>query len=198
MLVFVKRCFGLCLFGMLPFTLSAQQFEPLDVKGKALFHGERVYGLDSMAKLAAVAGVLQLQNAPEEWGHGGAAYGKRLGATVGYEAIRSTLAFGLDTTLHQDPRYFRSTSTNFWRRTGHALRGTVITHKDDGRETFSTWAVGSAFGAAYLSNMWVPDRLNTVGLGAKEGSLQLVFDFASNMRREFWADIKQKFQHRKP
>jgi len=182
----------------IPIASFAQTPEPLSLEGKLLFHGERVYGPMSMVKLAAIAGVLQAQDAPEEWGHGGAAYGKRLGAAVGYEAIRTTLAFGLDSTMHHDPRYFRSTSTGFWHRTGHALRATVITHKDGGGETFSTWAVGSAFGAAYLSNMWVPDRLNTAGLGAKEGALQLVFDFASNIRQEFWPDIMRKLHRRKP
>ena len=126
------------------------------------------------------------------------AYGKRFASTVGCSAIHGALAFGLDSTLHQDPRYFRSRSTGFWRRTAHALRGTILTRTDRGGETLSTWRLGSAYGAAFLSNQWYPDRLNTVRLGVAQGSLQLGFDFASNLSSEFWPDLKRKILRRKP
>jgi hypothetical protein len=58
--------------------------------------------------------------------------------------------------------------------------------------------LGSAYGAAFLSNQWYPDRLNTVRLGALQGSLQLGFDFASNLGAEFLPDLKRKIPHRKP
>jgi hypothetical protein len=149
-----------------------------------------------LAGSAAYAGILQADTAPTEWGQGWASYGKRFGSTVGYTAVYGTLAFGLDSTLHQDPRYFRSRSTGFWRRTGHALRGTILTRTDSGGETLSTWRLGSAYGAAFLSNQWYPDRLNTVRLGIGQGSLRLGFDFAANMGSEFWPDVRRKVLHR--
>jgi len=57
----------------------------------------------------------------------------------------------------------------FWRRTGHALRGTILTRTDTGGETLSTWRIGSAYGSAFLSNMWYPDRLNTARRGPFKG-----------------------------
>ena len=137
-------------------------------------------------------------DAPREWGQGGGAYGKRFASTVACSAIHGAIAFGLDSTLHQDPRYFRSLSTGFWRRTAHALRGTILTRTDRGGETLSTWRLGSAYGAAYLSNQWYPDRLNTVRLGAEQGSLRLGFDLVSNLGSEFWPDLKRMVQHRNP
>src|SRR5579863_7099068 len=103
---------------------------------------------------------------PERVGAGRDAYGKRLAFTLGASAIRGVLAFGLDSTLHQDPRYFRSRDACIWRRTAHAFRGTTLTHTDRGGETLSTWRLGSDYGAAFLSNEWYPHRLNTVRLGA--------------------------------
>jgi hypothetical protein len=103
----------------------------------------------------------------------------------------------LDSTLHEDPRYFRSGSGSFLRRAGHAFRGTILTHTDHGTETLSFWRFGSAYGAAYLSNQWYPARLNTVGLGFSEGSLRLGFDLASNLASEFWPDIKRMVFRRK-
>jgi hypothetical protein len=170
--------------------------DALDLKSKLRFHGESVYSPWSMAGAAAYAGILQGIGTPEEWGQG--AYGKRVASTVGCSAIHAVLAFGLDSTLHQDPRYFRSRSTGFWRRTAHALRGTILTRTDRGGETLSTWRLGSAYGAAFLSNQWYPDRLNTVRLGALQGSLQLGFDFASNLGSEFWPEFKRNILRRKP
>jgi hypothetical protein len=107
------------------------------------------------------------------------------------------MAFGLDSALRQDPRYFRSGGTGFWRRAGHALRGTILTRTDSGAETFSTWRIGSAYGAAYLSNQWYPDRLNTVRLDLIQGSVTLGFDLVGNLGSEFWPDIKRKALGRK-
>jgi len=174
----------------------AQPADVLDLKGKLRFHEESVYGPWSMAGTAAYAGILQGLDAPEEWGQGAGAYGKRVVSTAGCVAIYGALAFGLDSTLHQDPRYFRSGSTGFWRRTAHALRGTILTRTDSGGETLSTWRLGSAYGAAFLSNQWYPDRLNTVRLGMLQGSLRLGFDFASNLGAEFWPDVRRKILHR--
>lgn len=171
---------------------------PLDVKDKLRFHAESVFSPWSLAGSAAYAGVLQEIGTPEEWGQSPGAYGKRVASTVAYTAIRGTLAFGLDSTLHQDPRYLRSGTTGFWRRTAHALRGTVLTRTDRGGQTLATWRLGSAYGAAFLSNQWYPDRLNTVRLDVLQGTLQLGFDFAGNLGSEFWPDIKRKMLRRKP
>jgi hypothetical protein len=188
---------GAILLCAVPVVGLAQPVDPLDVENKLHWHAERVYSPLSMAGAAAYAGILQGIGTPEVWGQGGGAYGKRFASTVACSAIHASLAFGLDSTLHQDPRYFRSLSAGFWRRTAHAARGTILTRTDRGGETLSTWRLGSAFGAAYLSNQWYPDRLNTVRLDALQGSLQLGFDFASNLGSEFWPDVKRKILHRK-
>jgi hypothetical protein len=86
----------------------------------------------------------------------------------------------------------------FWRRTAHAFRGTIWTRTDRGGETLSTWRLGSDYGAAFLSNEWYPARLNTVRLGAAQGTLHLGFDFVSNLGSEFWPDVKRKILRRRP
>jgi hypothetical protein len=128
----------------------------------------------------------------------GAAYRKRLASTLGGSAIHGVLAFGLDSALHQFPRYFRTGRSGVWRRTVHTLRGTILTRTDRDGETLATWRLGSAYGAAFLSNQWYPDRLNTVGLAARQGSLHLGFDFGSNLGSEFWPDLKHNLFRRRP
>jgi hypothetical protein len=175
----------------------AQPVEPLDVMGKLNFHAQSIGSPTSLAETAAYAGILHGLDSPREWGQGAGAYGKRLASALGGSAIHGVLAFGLDSALHQDPRYFRSRETGFLRRTAHALRGTMLTRTDSGGETLSTWRLGSDYGAAFLSNEWYPDRVNTVGLGAQQGTLHFGFDFLSNLAAEFWPDVRRKILRRK-
>jgi hypothetical protein len=143
-----------------PVAGLAQSVDSFNVESKLRFHADAVYSPWSMAESAAYAGILQGLDTPKEWGQGGGAYGKRLASTIASSGIHSVLAFGLDSTLHQDPRYFRSHDTGFWRRTAHAFRGTILTRTDSGGETLSTWRLGSDYGAAFLSNQWYPDRIS--------------------------------------
>jgi hypothetical protein len=193
----VRIALALAVWAAIPATGSGQTSDPLDVVGKLHYHAKATYEPLAVAGIAAYAGVLQAAEAPTEWGEGAAAYGKRFGSTLAWSGIHSALAFGLDSTLHQDPRYFRSSGTGFWHRTGHALRGTMLTRTDSGGETLSTWRIGSAYGAAFLSNQWYPDRLNTARLGFIQGSVTLGFDLAGNLGKEFWPDIRRKVLRRK-
>src|SRR5208337_3354574 len=108
-----------------------------------------------------------------------------LASTEACGVIHGVLALGLDTALHQDPRYFRSERKGFFRRIAHAARDTILTRTDSGGESFATWRLGSAYGAELLSNLWYPDRLDTIRLGFLQGSLRVGFDLVSNLSAEF-------------
>lgn len=164
----------------IPVAGLAQPFMGLSVSDKLNYQVQQSLGPSAIRMLLMRESFRGLDT-PTEWGQSGSGYGKRFESTMACSGIHSALAFGLDSTLHEDPRYFRSGGGGFWRRTGHAFRGTILTHTDKGTETLSAWRLGSAYGAAYLSNRWYPGRLNTVGLGFAEGSLQLGFDLARNL-----------------
>jgi hypothetical protein len=180
-----------------PLAGVAQPVEPMDVRSKLSFHARTVGSPVSLAETAAYAGILQGLRSPREWGQGAGAYGERFASALGGSAIHGALAFGLDSALHQDPRYYRSLDSGFWRRAAHAVRGTILTRTDSGGETLSTWRLGANYGAAFLSNQWYPERLNTVRLGALQGSLHLGFDLFSNLGVEFWPDVRRKVSRRK-
>jgi hypothetical protein len=125
----------------IPVTGLAQQFTALDVIDKLNYHLKQSGGPAALVGDAVYAGILQAADTPTEWGQGGSGYGKRFGSTAACSGIHSALAFGLDSTLHEDPRYFRSAGGGFWRRTGHAFRGTILTRTDKGTETLSIWRI---------------------------------------------------------
>jgi len=191
----------------LPIALASALFaavgvaQGLDSNGwesKLRIHAVRAYGPGALVRSAVSAGYLQLKDSPEEWGQGAEGYGKRLGSGLARSGIRNALGFSLDTALHQDPRYYRSEDTGAWQRVKHALRGTILTRTDSGSETFSTWRFGSAYGAAFLSNQWYPDRFNNTQEALTRGSTQIAFDLLGNITSEFWPDVKKKLLHRKP
>jgi hypothetical protein len=177
---------------------TAQDMPPIGWEGKLRFHAVSAYGPAALAGAVVYDGFLHGIDFPREWGQGGPGFSKRLGSTLAYSGIRNVLGFGLDSALHQDPRYYRSTESGMWRRSKHAFRETILTHKDSGGETLATSRLGSAYGAAFISNEWYPDRVNTVALGFSQGSTQLGFDLLSNLGSEFWPDIKRKLLHHKP
>jgi hypothetical protein len=177
---------------------AAQTPDPDTWQSKLSFHASTAYSPWSLAGTAAYTGLLQGIDFPREWGQGAQGYGKRLASELAYAGVRNTMSFALDATLHEDPRYYRSTDSGFWRRTKHAFRGTILTHTDAGGETFSWWRFGSAYGATYISNQWYPDRVNTVALDLTQGSTQIGFDFLANLGAEFWPDVKKKVFRSKP
>jgi hypothetical protein len=192
----VRAVVILAVSAAIPMAGFGQTTERLDVTDKLEYHAKCAFGPGAILGDAAYAAILQADNAPMEWKQGAEAYGKRLGTMVAWSGIRNGLAFGLDASLHQDPRYYRSGGSGFWRRSGHALRETMLTHTDSGGETLSAWRIGSAYGSAALSNMWYPDRLNTARLAFIQGSVTLGFDLMSNLGKEFWPDVKRKVLHR--
>src|ERR1019366_6582265 len=57
---------------------------------------------------------------------------------------------------------------------------------------------GSAapWGAAYLSNVWYPDRLNTFSSGLEQGAATIGLDLLGNIGSEFWPDLKHRIFRR--
>jgi hypothetical protein len=186
----------LACFAEIPVTCAAQTTAPLSVKEKLVFHAKLAYGPGTLVGIAAIAGYQQLVKAPDEWGPGGAGYGRRIGYIGTLSGIRGVLGFGLDSALHEDPRYYRSKSTGFFPRVAHAIRGTILTRTDSGGETLSLWRIGGDYGAAFLSNTAYPDRLNTPHQGFIQGSEIMGVDLACNLGAEFWPDIRKKLFHR--
>jgi hypothetical protein len=176
---------------------SAQAILPLSTGDKLKFHVRETVSLGFVAETATYAAVLHGMNTPEEWGQDADAYGKRVASAAGATAIRNVFAFSLDAALHEDPRYRRSSGGGFVGRVGHAVKETFVTRTDSGRRRFATWRFGSAIGAAYLSNLWYPDRLQTARSGLEQGAATIGLDVLANLGTEFWPDVKRKILRRR-
>jgi hypothetical protein len=166
------------------------------VADKLRIHTLRVVSWDKPVGWAAYSGLQQLRNSPHEWGQGATGYGRRFASNAGYTVVRNALGFGLDATLRQDPRYFKSKRRGFGPRTADALRQIFVSRTDRGGETFAFWRFGSAYGAGFIANTWMPKSSNTAGDAMINGTISIGADAAANLYYEFWPDIKKRLRHK--
>ena len=143
-----------------------------------------------------LAGLGQLNNSNPSFGQGMAGYAKRLGTTYGDFAIENMLTEGIfPSMLHQDPRYFRRREGSGRSRMIYPISRLFITRGDSGKSQFNFSELGGAATSIAISNSYYPDNRN-VGNNLERYGLQLGFDAASNILKEFWPDLKRRLPRR--
>jgi hypothetical protein len=75
---------------------------------------------------------------------------------------RNTAQLLTGACLHEDPRYLRSTSSNPFVRTVHALAFTIFDNTDSGRTTFAASNFASAAAGGFVGMGILPDGYNEV------------------------------------
>lgn len=145
---------------------------------------------------AFIAGIGQATNGNPSFGQGVQGYAKRFAASYADFGIQNFMTEGLyPTILHQDPRYFRHREGSGPSRVAYAISRLFITRTDSGMHQFNySEVVGSATSLA-ISNAYYPDGRNYAD-NVKRYALQLGFDAASNVLKEFWPDLKRKLPRR--
>jgi hypothetical protein len=175
---------------LVSFPLLAQYAGPgspsLTVEEKFKYHGMKTIEPAAWLRFGVTAAFDQLRNDPKEWMQGAEGYGKRYGSAAGTNALRHMMGFGLDSALHEDPRFIRSDKTGFGARLKYALMQTLIVRTDSGGRSFAFAKVGSAYGSNLLSNTWRPHSVNGTGDAMVRGTTTIGIDAASNVIREFW------------
>ena len=148
------------------------------------------------SQTAFLAGIGQATNGNPSFGQGIEGYAKRFGTTYADFAIENMMTEAVfPTLLHQDPRYFRRRGGSGRSRLGYAISRLFITRTDSGRDQFNYSEVFGAATSLVISNAYYPDG-RTVGNNMGRYGLQLGFDAASNVLKEFWPDLKRKLPRR--
>jgi hypothetical protein len=175
-------------------------YTPIDAKHKLIIATKDSFDYPLWGVAAAYAGLSQLENSDQSFGQGVKGYAHRLITNYADQAVGNMFSEGfMPALLHEDPRYRRlgAGRGGVGKRTWYALTRVMVTRTDSGGErfNFSEWG-GNAIGVAF-SNIWHPDSRdwsdNTVKLGE-----QVATDAISQVLKEFWPDIKQRFFHKKP
>ena len=136
--------------------------------------------------------ITQWTDSPPEWGQGWAAYGKRFGSNLAYNAVRQTISYGVAGVFREDDRYFASRDRGAWRRARHALISTFTAKRSDGVDRFSIASVTSVVGAAGISSLWGPRSWQGIGNISENAGLSFASTAGFNVIREFLPDILRR------
>ena len=170
-----------------PVAQPGQTAEPGPLSTHEKFDSRVVqaFGLRGFVGAGMGAVIGQSRDVPREWGQGFDGYATRYAAGFGTNLSRQSMAFALETALHEDPRYWPSTKQGFRARLKSALIQTLVTRTDSGADRFAYARVASAFGAGQLANTWSPKSTGSVGGGVLRGLIILGADAGYNVLQEF-------------
>ena len=138
---------------------------PLTIQNKFLIYAHKTFGPPAVILPAFGAGLGMLNppsKYPKEWKDGAVAFGRNYGYRVADHTSRNTAQFLTGALLHEDPRYLRSTSSNPFVRTVHALAFTIFDKTDSGRTTFAASNFASAAAGGFVGMGILPDGYNDV------------------------------------
>jgi hypothetical protein len=178
-------------------SVAAADSEPLTISGKLYYHYEKVFSPFALLQDGVQAAILQRNDNPHEWHEGWYGLWRRAASTTGYDAVRNSFMFTLNSLSRQDPRYARMGEGESAERAGHAIGQTFAGHTDGGKKALPWVRFAATYGAAFLANAWNPDRLSDTRHAMLRGTVTLATDASNNLFDEFWPDIKKKLFRRK-
>ncbi|MGA8598761.1 MAG: hypothetical protein WB676_28930 [Bryobacteraceae bacterium] len=162
-----------------------QSAAPFSVSDKFDYRIVQAFGLRGFAGSAIGAAIGQARDVPHEWGQEFGGFAARYASGFGGNLGRQAMAFGLESALHEDPRYFPSEETGFRARMKNVLLQTLVTRTDSGGERFAYARIISAFADGQLVRAWQPASTASVRGGITRGFIGLGTDFAYNFLQEF-------------
>src|SRR6516165_3921647 len=169
---------------------------PLTPRGKLTIAWQDTTDRAIFVQAAFLAGIGQWTNDNPSFGQGMEGYAKRYAASYADFAIQNFMTEGLfPTVLHQDPRYFRRRTGTGRSRLGYAVSRLFITRTDSGKHQFNYSEVVGGAAALAISNAYHPGGRN-VSANVQRYLVQLSFDAASNVLKEFWPDLKRRLPRR--
>jgi len=150
-----------------PFPILSPRLtrDPLTIQNKFLIYAHKTFGPPAVILPGFGAGLGMLSppsKYPKEWKDGAVAFGRNYGYRVADHTSRNTAQFLTGALLHEDPRYLRSTSSNPFVRTVHALAFTIFDKTDSGRTTFAASNFASAAAGGFVGMGILPDGYNDV------------------------------------
>jgi hypothetical protein len=189
-------------FGVLPnyrTTENSIPFHPITAGQKIKIALKDSFDWPAYITGGLFAGLYQLENSNPSFGQGAAGYFRRFATSSGDQIIGNMMTEGFVPALfHQDPRYFRLSSTGGTKkhRLVYALESIIVARMDSGKMTFnfSEWG-GNSINAA-IGNAYYPDGRSASATGQRL-LIDCGTDAFSNVLKEFWPDVKQWYKNRK-
>jgi hypothetical protein len=171
--------------------------EPLTVRQKYVLAWHQTVDISAHLGNAFQAALQQASNGQPHYGQGWGAYASRFGANEADQVTSAFFIFGfLPHVLHQDPRYFRKAKGSAWSRVRYAATRTVISRTDLGDPTFNTPQVLGQLLQQGISTAYYPPQDRTVGSVFQNWGINLAYNSAYNVLKEYYPDMLRVVFHR--
>ena len=190
------------IFGVLPNYRTADgntAYQPITPKRKLWIGFKDSFDYPVYFTSAMFAGLNHLADTSPEFGQGLKGYAKRYAASYADQTVGNMMTESFFPILFkQDPRYFRvgKAHGSGLKRTGYALSRVLICRSDKGTNTFNISEIGGNATAVAISNLYYSDN-RKAGDNVQKLGVQVGTDAFSNVLKEFWPDIKQKYFKKK-
>jgi len=145
---------------------------------------------------SVMSSAFQLFSPSAVWGRGVDGFTNHMTASFTQRVVTYGLQSGAAAILHEDVRYRPSTSSNVWKRTGHALISTVVLETPRGGDIAYANII-AAVGSGVVINTYHPGREISTRPGALNLAALNLLGFAQgNLWTEFKPDIKYLVRHK--
>ncbi len=189
------------IFGVLPnnrTTESSLPFHRITPRQKMTIAAKDSFDYPVYLTSGLFSTLYQLEDQNPSFGQGMAGYARRFGAAYGDQMIGNMMTEGIVPALgRQDPRYFRLAEGSRKRRAWYAVTRIFVAPMDSGRNTFNFSEWGGNSLAVAISNAYYPDTRNWND-NLQKLMIQCATDAFSNVLKEFWPDVKQRFRKHRP
>ena len=157
---------------------------------------KRMFTLEAFTATVPGAVIEQIHDWPNQWGRNRFGLGKRVASLYGQFVVGAAIEDGVRALDKEDTAYRRLGEGNFFRRTGHVIRDTLVARQPDDHHTFAFSVAANAYGSWAIATLWSPKELRTPRSIFGWGSVNMGTFALSNFAREFWPDLKGLFRHR--
>ena len=177
----------------------APAIRPLTVGEKFTLGAHRAFGPQSFVIPALVAGSVMADppdHFPAAWHDGASGFGRLYGDyftrnTANYAGEIITAAI-----VHEDPRYFPSTSKNLANRFFHAIIFTLVDKSDSGHRTLALSNFAGSAAGGFVTMAYEPRGFDDITHAEQRASVNMAVFAGLNLVSEFSPDLARLFHLR--
>jgi hypothetical protein len=177
-----------------PVSAVQGQAEPLSFKGKTNYFLKSAFSAETLGRVGLTTSIGQIAGVSEDWGTGGASYGRRLRNNYTRHLVSSGVRYGIGAARGEDPRFYRSGKNGFLARTGFVFSRTFVVQMDDGSKSVALGRLAGSFTGNTLAEYMRPHTQDPWQTGLTRTAFGIGSDMGMRMIREFWPDIRRKFK----
>ena len=165
------------------------QFKPMTQEERFHYFLKGTFSVESLARSAAGAGILQWTDTPSEWQQGAEGYAKRYANSYAQHIMRQTIMYGASDLLDEDNRYVPSGRSGVGPRLKYAIESTFLARRHDGTRRLSFSRLGSYAAVSFISREWQPPSTNGAQNAATSFETTLGSEVGFNIAREFLPSV---------